>query len=846
LTSLQWDGVFFHNSRNLAFEGGIVANNEIQIDLDRAENIRVSGTTLIGVSDEFKAIIASQGASGHTDYVYGLELHGFTTNMDRSGATVRDVSFSGFSDTGSSRSALITIDNSVEHGHFDFWTTLQGLQQLDGDITPRQFEFTRAKTAGTSGIYITDLDSSMRPSGSTASGVSTVISDTPEITHFLDTGNCVHFPEQSYMYCPNTCLRTILYSVDPAETHDFVLRVTEVENANNRFDYPPKYYYETIGDGGPLDDIANSWIRKGRYFAVTLPAGKEYVARFRDGSGQAWPTHAEVTVEDAQCPGAISRDAVGLVPPPASQAECQELIRNGDLEMSNSAFPYWLHHQGGIELARGKGRGGSNAITDVDQSMSNRLIGQYLDTRCLVPGKQYVLQAWIKLERNGTPISCDLESGCPIARLKVRVPVDEEGSRFDEINMNLADYFVRPYQSNGWNLLQGVFTVESIIAGGSSVLFFIEPRITRVNVYIDDVSVSLLPEDCSELVLNGDFSDGSSRFWEKNVNSGSVDMSIVGGGDPALVMTGRSSLSHSPLQYTRIGCMSLNERFLVTARFRLLNKLDGSLFVCNPTRPTGNSGCPRLKMRSFINLNLPSQDVWAHDGGSIAVTDQGITPDGWYTVSGTFNANEYDANGDQHQLFFDQVSSGKDFVIDDVSITPMPLSCNQLVLNGDAEYGPTASFWRHWSNFANAKIELISMGGSKAFKISNRENQGDGMHQFVDARCLELNSRWKLTAKMRLVHKVTGAGVTCDPADARIVPGCPPIRLAGWNGNSKTTDQKVQMSNRITWAANAFNPYEAEFTVNSALANADRVAVAIRQYNFDWDLIVDDIALIPV
>ena len=47
---------------------------------------------------------------------------------------------------------------------------------------------------------------------------------------------------------------------------------------------------------------------------------------------------------------------------------------------------------------------------------------------------------------------------------------------------------------------------------------------------------------------------------------------------------------------------------------------------------------------------------------------------------------------DNSTRFFDQVSSQKDFVIDDVSITPLPKNCSQLFLNGDAEYGKTPSF----------------------------------------------------------------------------------------------------------------------------------------------------------
>lgn len=848
----KWDGFFFHNTRDVAVDGGVVADNNIQIDIDRADNVRVVGTSVMGVSPQYKATTDSQNdAPVHADSIIGIELHGFTTSMERSGATISGVTFSGFNNTGSSKSALIAVDDELEHGHFDFWTTLQGIS-IDSSVNIPFFDFSRAHVRGITNVYITDLDSSMRPSGVVASGTSTVLSNTPEMTHFLDTSQCGDFPDKGFLYCPNTCLRTVLFTVNPAETEGFVLRITEEGNDSNSFDFQGKYYYETLdGNVGP-DMEANTLVRKGRYFAPALPPGK-YVASFRRNSIEDWPTHAEITVEDAQCQNVLGVGSVNLVPPSPTGNECDELIRNGNLESSDTDFPHWLHHQAGLELVRNKGMGNSNALADVKQSFSNRLIGQYVDTRCMQEGRQYEVQVWVKMERNGVPFSCDSSSSCPRAKLRIRTPTDASGSTFSEANMDIADYFVRPYNYNGffegWNLLQGVFTVDSVIASGSSVLFFVEPRVTGVKTFIDDVSVKLLPHDCSQLVLNGDFADGTSRFWEENVDDNSVKLSVVSIGidNNALEMSGRSALKHTPIQKTRTGCMNFGERFIATARFRLLNP-DGSLFNCDATRPTGDLGCPRAKLRSFIDVGLPTQSFKDHDGGSVAVTDHGKTPDGWYTMSGAFYANDHDAIAEKSEVFFDQVSSFKRFLIDDVSIIPLPRNCNQLLLNSDAEYGPTPSFWRQWTNSGGSKLELMSTGnGNNALKLSNRgTNSGDGLHQFIDASCLEARTVWKFTAKMKLVDKSTGVGVTCDPADSRVVRGCPPTRLAGWSGGLKVTDQKKQMTNRPVWSADEFNTYEVEFAVNNALANSDRVSIAIRSYNAAWDLIVDDLTLTPL
>jgi hypothetical protein len=556
-----------------------------------------------------------------------------------------------------------------------------------------------------------------------------------------------------------------------------------------------------------------------------------------------WPSHAEVTLKEALCDESFGGDDVHLEIPIASNEECGELIRNGNIEDFSSHPNFWLQHSCGLQVSNTGGIGGSRAITDVNQKSRDGALGQNLDTRCLQRGRQYEVQAWVKLTRNGSTISCNTIANCPVGKIRIRKSDNPDGSSFSDLRLDVASSFILPYNENNWNLLHGTFTVDSRVEAGSSVSFFVERQLTGTVMSLDNVSVQLLPKMCSELVFNGDFSDGSSRFWQLNEASNNPSMSVNNiQGNWALELSGRSKSSFSPMQYIRVGCMSTGDRFLATARVRVTNT-DGSTSICDPTRATGNNACPRMKLKSLTDVGLPTQASKTHDGGSTAVTDHGMTSDGWYTMTGTFSATDSDANADRLELYWDQAAQNKVFTVDDVSIVPLPQNCNTLLMNGNGE---SARGWRMWVNGGGGKIGVQANGSNNhVFRITDRSITGDGIYQFLDPNCIKAASVWKFEARMQLESKSSGQKVICEPGQTAVLRGCPPIRVMGWNGNAKVYDERTFMDNRPSWSANSFNTFEAEFEVNDALANCDRVAIAVRQYNLDWDLLIDNISLTP-
>ena len=225
-------------------------------------------------------------------------------------------------------------------------------------------------------------------------------------------------------------------------------------------------------------------------------------------------------------------------------------------------------------------------------------------------------------------------------------------------------------------------------------------------------------------------------------------------------------------------------------------------------------------------------------------------------MSGLFHATAHDADATTSVLSIVEAPDRKSLLIDDVVLEPVVQDCSELLMNGNADMGDTAMFWTTYLTDGGAQISLVSNNESgnifsnenKALKVSSRSNVGDGLAQVVDHRCLESGSTWRLTARMRLIHRGLGTPVACDPSSTRLDTGCPPVRVVGHDEDGiRQFEGKFNMnSSGQSWQAESMNAYEVDIPVSSELASCHRVMVSIRTYNLAWDVVVDNLSLTQV
>jgi len=114
-------GVFFHLSRNIKVDGGIIADSHEGIDIDRSDNIDLQGTTIIGVSTNYRRLQAVQKVPSicRQGTITGLEHHTWKNDPTLDGSSIRNLTFTGFLETGCELgAAAIRVDDRVSANCF--------------------------------------------------------------------------------------------------------------------------------------------------------------------------------------------------------------------------------------------------------------------------------------------------------------------------------------------------------------------------------------------------------------------------------------------------------------------------------------------------------------------------------------------------------------------------------------------------------------------------------------------------------------------------------------------------------------------------------------------------------
>jgi Hint module len=378
---------------------------------------------------------------------------------------------------------------------FDHYITVKDIRvdAAMGGTTTSMIDFCRTDEQGIDDIFITDLDGSLKPSTvvPTVTSASTLISLQPNMLQFInDKTKCTNVPEKCYSYCRDTCFRGIVYEVDPSFTTSFTLKLCQVSNPNTCIIVPG--YRNT-----PDPYIAG----RTRIFPANLPIG-QYNAIFLDQNGQvSWPTFVRQSVPDVSCP-IVGTHTITMFEPTVSYSQCTELIRNGNVEASNSEPLYWLRDLGDLQLVRGAGVGFSNALAGNYTDEPTAFV-QYLDTRCLklMRNAVYNVSANIKLQRkDGTTYICNPnQEKCPVIVIFGEKVIDDyeyDESKSLMVNSkydNVAEVSATSaLNSNGFQIIQGQIRITDQLLQKQDIRIFIQSFSNRL--IVDNISMRLANE----------------------------------------------------------------------------------------------------------------------------------------------------------------------------------------------------------------------------------------------------------------------------------------------------------------------------------------------------------------
>lgn len=178
---------------------------------------------------------------------------------------------------------------------------------------------------------------------------------------------------------------------------------------------------------------------------------------------------------------------------------------------------------------------------------------------------------------------------------------------------------------DGWNRMAGIMTVtEAKILHDWIYVRVLGPG-PGMNVFYDEISIVPMPRSCGNLVLNGNFEGGDSRFWKKSWIGVGIDISAVGANGSNYSMMVQKYTGHGMFQQLDNRCISEGQEFLITAKFKYLNTTDMVSGVdCKPTilNVGDPSHCPYVTVRGerctgsnieYTFWNEINQFVWNPD-----------------------------------------------------------------------------------------------------------------------------------------------------------------------------------------------------------------------------------------
>ena len=452
-------GWYCHWGENFLVKNSLFADNRIGVDVNYCDKVEITKSNFIGYTQAYEDLSSTYGLRRHcwddNFAMYGVRTHPNNKNTRQDGSKLTYLDFSRYQNKVGckpNKAIIMNDDRDIDHqfmGRHVYNVTVDSkyvFKNLTYDepikfpIHQNLFDFCELNSTGINDMYIAD-SGHFNPE---QNGYGFIINDHPNMTMWSE--KCVELKDTCAKYCtgPGSCMTKITIGVDIQETENITLRVFRGNKKVRGV------------DGIAIHDYAQYESRRQYWFY--LPAGN-YTGEFHIGDKVVWPTFAEVMTNhphEPNCPGYEYN--FELRPPPVEDA-CEDLAINGDLEdgvIGSNRFFYsdtqWFHYEGSGLLVVDGFEGGKAVQTN---GRSNRKHGiyQFLDTRCMVEGKRYEIEARVKVA-----------DGCnPNTRGTNRCPRASIRSRYEGWDLNvdfaLAET-LSPFVAEEWNTMFGMYTMS--------------------------------------------------------------------------------------------------------------------------------------------------------------------------------------------------------------------------------------------------------------------------------------------------------------------------------------------------------------------------------------------------
>jgi hypothetical protein len=226
---------------------------------------------------------------------------------------------------------------------------------------------------------------------------------------------------------------------------------------------------------------------------------------------------------------------------------------------------------------------------------------------------------------------------------------------------------------------------------------------------------------------------------------------------------------------------------------------------------------------------------------------------GWSTVWGIFDATSFTENADMVKVHFEGIAGGNSLIIDDISISPLPRDCSELIVDSDVEMG-MAQFWERYGTQAGDLSTTAGVDGGLAARVTNRNSAWKGMEyegvQWTDLTCFGTGQLWEITAQIKLMEQGGDAGVGCDVSSNQEVDRCPRLRLRLYDESDLSTHFYEEVKYNYVpsaWNTNGFNEFKGHFHVPiDGWTTMGKIRIIVSDVRKGVDIVVNNLSMKPM
>ena len=433
-----------------------------------------------------------------------------------------------------------------------------------------------------------------------------------------------------------------------------------------------------------------------------------------------------------------------------------DLIVNGDAELSVLPFtqPFSTNAWKTKLVAESEP---DNQYFSIKNRWGNWHGAQYLlPTSCLTEGDTYTFSARFRIH-SSTP------SHVKVVVFSQADPAVDTDKSWDV----LVDCPTQTY-SDGWVDCAALHTITAHQGSSGLVKFQLEVH-EDIYAVVDTDDFSFVPyveeaTTCSDVILSEDFSSPLSRsIWWGNGNSGGNALLTTDShtpGDQYFSVQGRTGTWNGPIIDLDMSCITPGLYFF-TAKIKLhLSELfTGTSSNC----AANNQNCVQAV---YYRRDATDQ---AHYRVPSTVSPIQVTDEEWFEFGAYYTFKEEDlVPGNAHRLYFEKPEANIDIQIDDVKIvrapaelTTPPSTCDDLIVNGNAELAPAPFTQPFSTNAWKTKLIVEEESGNNYFSIKGRWGNWHGLQYHLPVACVNESVSHTFSAKIR-IHSTT-------PSHAKII-----------------------------------------------------------------------------